>query len=154
MKDSAQVRRTAVGYLTRREYCPREMVDKLVSKGAVRAMAEAVVEELNAQDLISERRFAVEFIRARIRRGYGPVRIKYELMQRGVTEAMTQACLNDSNTNWIQQLAHVIEKKYATSAIDSFNEWSRRANFLKNRGFTTTQIKDVLGDHRGGRPLN
>lgn len=154
MKDIAQVRRAAVNYLSRREYCPREMVDKLVSKGADLEMAETVVQRLSDIGLICEERFAREFIRARVRQGYGPIRIEFELTRRGVAEHLASECLLDSNTNWNDQLERVIERKYRNRPIGNFNEWAKRANFLKNRGFTAEQINDTLGRYQGHHQLD
>ncbi len=148
MKDVAQVHRAAVNYLSRREYCQREMVDKLVSKGADFDIAENVVQQLSESGLICEHRFATEFIRARVRQGYGPVRIEFELTRRGVAEQLASECLYASNTNWNDQLARVVARKYRGSPVGSFNEWAKRANFLKSRGFTTEQINGTLGRYQ------
>ncbi len=148
MKDEKQVRQAAVKFLSRREYCPQEMVEKLVHKGAERHLAESVVDRLNASGLISEERFAREFIRVRARQGYGPIRIKYELIQRGVTEHLASDCLNELEFNWSAHAGRVIERKYLSSPVDSYNEWAKRANFLKYRGFTAEQINENLGRYR------
>ena len=134
--------------MSRREYCRQEMVEKLISKGARRELAESVVEQLSSSGLISEERFSKALIQVRIRQGYGPVRIKYELKQRGVADYLVTTCLAEWNDSWTEQLTRVIERKYGDRPANSFNEWAKRANFLKNRGFTTDQIHENLGKYR------
>ena len=148
MKELGEVRSKAVALLSRREYCRQEMVEKLISKGARREHAESVVEQLSSSSLISEERFSKALIRVRVRQGYGPVRIKYELTQRGVADDLATTCLAEWNDSWTQQLNRVIERKYGVRPANSFNEWAKRANFLKNRGFTTDQIHENLEKHR------
>lgn len=148
MKELGEVRSKAVALLSRREYCRQEMVEKLISKGARREHAESVVEQLSSSSLISEERFSKALIRVRVRQGYGPVRIKYELTQRGVADDLATTCLAEWNDSWTQQLSRVIERKYGDRPANSFNEWAKRANFLKNRGFTTDQIHENLEKHR------
>ena len=109
------------------------MVEKLISKGARREHAESVVEQLSTSGLISEERFSKALIQVRVRQGYGPVRIKYELTQRGVADDLATTCLAEWNDSWTQQLTRVIERKYGDRPANSFNEWAKRANFLKNR---------------------
>ena len=145
MKDITQVRQAALKYLSRREYCAREMVDKLVFKGAPRELAHSAVDRLCEQGMICEQRFAREFLRARVRKGYGPVRIEYELTQRGVAEHLASKCVGESSTDWREVLKRIVERKYHNRPATSFNEWAKRANFLKNRGFTAEQISESLG---------
>lgn len=148
MKELGEVRSKAVVFLSRREYCRQEMVGKLISKGARREHAESVVEQLSTSGLISEERFSKAFIQVRVRQGYGPVRIKYELIERGVADDLATTCLAEWNDSWNQQLTRVIERKYGNRPASSFNEWAKRANFLKNRGFTADQIHGSLEKYR------
>ncbi len=148
MQDAREVRARAIRFLSRRDYCRYEMLEKLVSKGAGREAAETVVDELSDSGLISEERFARELIRVRVRQGYGPVRIERELTHRGVADHLAAQCLQESEICWREQLERVIERKYRDSPVSGFNEWAKRANFLRGRGFTAEQIDESLGRYR------
>ncbi len=145
MNNAARVRVQALKFLSRREYSTRQMVDKLVGKGADQEVAQSVVAELTDAGIMSDERFAQAWLRVRTRQGYGPQKIEYELKRSGVAEHIVHACLNANDPIWIQQLNEVVERKYGNQVADSFKEWARRANQLRNRGFTATQIERVLG---------
>ena len=90
MKDISKIRASAVKFLSRREYCRQEMIQKLIGKGADSELAATVVEQLSDSGLINDERFARDLIQVRIRRGYGPVRIEHDLKQRGVADFLHQ----------------------------------------------------------------
>ncbi len=80
------VRRAAMDLLARREHTRKELARKLSKK--FRAVPEIVEEELDklkAEGLQSDARLAEVFIRSRVSRGQGPVKIKMELRARGWT---------------------------------------------------------------------
>ena len=69
-------RQVALGLLARREHAARELIIKLVGRGMPESEAEGLVNELVRRGLQSETRFVEEFVRSRIRRGAGPVKIR------------------------------------------------------------------------------
>ncbi len=145
MNDLEELHKRAVGLLSRREYCQQEMVRKLISKGADRVSAETVAERLSRSGWISDERFARELIRVRVGRGYGPVRIENELVQRGVDEHLASACLTECDIDWGEQIVRLVERKYRNVAAENYNAWAKRAAFLRTRGFTAEQIGESLG---------
>ncbi len=59
-----------------------------------REIAECVLAELSARDLLSDARFAQDYVRARIACGYGPERIYAELREWGIDNAIIQQCID------------------------------------------------------------
>ena len=149
MNDAAKVRVQALKFLSRREYSAKQMVDKLVGKGADLEVAYSVVADLSDAGIMSDERYAKEWLRVRMRQGYGPKKIEFELKRSGVAEHVICDCLNANDPIWTDRLQLVVERKYANQAVDSFKEWARRANQLRNRGYTATQIERVLGRYDG-----
>ncbi len=135
----------ALGYLSRREYCRYELVEKLVAKDFEREIALEVVRKLAKQDLVSDVRFARDLIRVRSRRGYGPLRIESELRRRGVDQELISNNVELQNENWQQKIEQVVAKKYGNRVIESHKDWVKRANFLKSRGFGDDLVHDALG---------
>ncbi len=39
--------------------------------------------------------------------------------------------------------------KYGETKPESYKEWAKRATSLANRGFTSEQVRQVLGDYDG-----
>ena len=71
-----EVRDLAVGYLTRREYGIEELKRKLLQRGIETGVAEQVIGELIDENLVSDQRFAEMYVRTRIRRLFGPLKIR------------------------------------------------------------------------------
>lgn len=138
-------RTAALRCLARREYCVKELVNKLAAKGFEREMAADIVADLAEQNLVNDGRFARTLMRVRADRGYGPFRIEYELRQRGVDLELISDSMDQLDENWKERLERLVAKKYGSRPVESSNDWMKRANFLRNRGFGTELINDVLG---------
>ena len=82
----AEVRDIAVRYLTRREYGIEELRQKLLQRGSDSAIAEKVVSELAEENLVSDQRFTEMYVRMRMRRLFGPLKIRGELRSRGISD--------------------------------------------------------------------
>ncbi len=149
MDSDTKVRNLAARFLARREYCRKELIEKLIAKGAQRPVAENCVDQLVQVDLVSDVRFAKSLIEVRIRKGYGPLRIADELRKRGVEADLISSCMDQSDAHWNNKLSELIMRKYGDSPIENFKQWAKRANFLRYRGFTSEQIQQTLGQYRG-----
>ena len=141
------LRRRALDLLARREHSVRELRDKLSSKLAGDADAiEAVLEALVAEGLLSDRRFAEDFIRAHRERGQGPLRITAELRQRGVADALVDELLDIGDAAWQAVARGARRKRFGDALPAAFAERARQARFLRGRGFTEEQVRRALGD--------
>ncbi len=85
MNDEAKVVRDAcLRLLTGRDHSKQELLQKLTVKGYDREIVLAVIDELAAEGWQDDLRYAKSYARSRILKGYGPVRIIYELRQNGI----------------------------------------------------------------------
>jgi regulatory protein len=84
------MKRSALRLLAYRERSRKELVDRL-GEGA-----EPVVDELARLGLQDDGRFAKEWTRGKAARLYGPVRVRRELLQRGVDEGVIEAVLEET----------------------------------------------------------
>lgn len=135
--------------LARRDHSRLELDRKLTERGFERAVVEHVLEDLIRDQLLEEDRFVESFIRGRLRKGQGPVRIRGELAQRGIDEASVNMALAEADCDWIALAAQVRIKRFGESAPGDFKERARQAKFLQYRGFESEQIRaalDVAGD--------
>jgi len=130
--------------LARREHGERELTEKLVAKGFEGDIATAVVDQLKTDSLVSDRRFVEVMIDNRIRRGYGPLRIRHELRERGIEPDLIDEWIDVNDPMWLDHLRRVCSKKFGTDAPADYRSWARQARFLQNRGFSTEQIHKVV----------
>jgi regulatory protein len=141
-----EARQIALKLLARREHTRGEIHGKLVAKGCAGAVADAVVSRLETERLLSDARFVESYLTARRARGYGPVRIREELRQRGVADGLIGQWLDVNGREWIDDLRRVRHKKFGARMPKSYSERAKQARFLQYRGFTTDQIQKILND--------
>ncbi len=83
-------------------------------------------------------------IRARRRRGYGPVRIRGELREKGVVDEVIERWLDVGSHDWTEEVKRVRQRKYGAGMPKNMSERAKQARFLQYRGFTFDQIQQAL----------
>ncbi|NJN46579.1 MAG: regulatory protein RecX [Candidatus Competibacteraceae bacterium] len=142
----AEIRRTAIQLLTRREHTVLELQHKLAQRGFAAPDIDNVLAELISEDLINEERFAEVYAHSRADKGYGPLRISRELRERGVSEDIVTAVLSGFDDFWMPKLAALQRKRFGAELPRDIAGQAQQARFLRYRGFTLEQIKTVLRD--------
>jgi regulatory protein len=99
---------------------------------------------LAEERLQDDDRFADSYIRYRAGSGFGPVKIKIELNQRGVEEFVTGAAMDRLAINWPELSRAAWQKKFKGAAND-YKERAKQARFLQYRGFSGDHISFLLG---------
>uniref|UniRef100_UPI0032B1DE3B regulatory protein RecX n=1 Tax=Alcanivorax profundi TaxID=2338368 RepID=UPI0032B1DE3B len=96
----SELRQRAVSLLARRDHARRELETKLRSKVGDHPALAAVIEWCEEHGFIDDRRFAGFFVRSRIDRGQGVLRIRQELQQRGVASELIESALQETEVDW------------------------------------------------------
>jgi regulatory protein len=143
-QSAASVRLAAMNLLARREHSELELRRKLASRGFEPALIDAAIASLLADRLLDDARFTEAYIRYRRSRGYGPVRIRQELKERGVSDELLADFINERDALWREQVAEVHSKRFSGESPADYKERARQARFLQYRGFTHEQIQRVL----------
>jgi regulatory protein len=140
-----QIEAVCLRLLARREHSRRELLDKLALRGFKRDEVEPVIDEITERDWQNDERYTECYVRQRIQSGYGPIRIRYELQQRGIGEVDldTQA---EEQGGWQNLLLDVYCNKYDDEKSLSQNEWLKRSRFLQQRGFSGEMIKRLFAE--------
>ena len=134
-------RAAALRLLARREHTRRELSDKLRRRGHDAAAVEQALGELSDEGLLDEARFAEAFVRSRIERGQGPVRIAEEMRRRGVGGEAIDAALEAAEVDWIALARRVREHRFGAALPEQRRELARQSRFLQQRGFTAEQVR-------------
>lgn len=148
--DYADIKAIALRYLAMREHSQKELVDKIQAKGFAKPDILPVLAELAEQGWQSDARYAESYARFRIRKGFGPLAIAYELQQHGIKGVDLDAIMGDLADSWLALLVQVYAKKYRPGSAGaerlSRNEWAKRGRFLLQRGFSGESVATLL-DH-------
>jgi regulatory protein len=141
-----QIEAVCLRLLARREHSRRELLNKLALRGYQRDEAEPVLATLAERDWQNEGRYTECYVRQRIQNGYGPMRIKYELQQRGIDDADLDAQAEEQAGGWQNLLLDVYNGKYGDDKSVTQAEWLKRSRFLQQRGFSGEMIKRLFSE--------
>ncbi|HEY4713138.1 MAG TPA: regulatory protein RecX [Aquirhabdus sp.] len=129
----ARLRGLAFAMLGRREHSAQELKQKLLDLEADPVEVEAIVEEFKAQQYQSDQRMADMIVRANVRKGRGPARVKQTLRERHVAPELAQENLEE--TDWLAMARALREKKFGAELPTEAKEKARQLRFLQYRGF-------------------
>ena len=142
--EAKTIRIKAMDLLARREHSVKELLRKLCERYEETELIADVVRQLSEDNLVSDSRFAEMYIRSRIGRQFGPVKIKNDLRERGVSEDKIRFALNKANQDWLQLIQELSEKKYGKALPSEAKETAKRMRFFQSRGFDTDCIRSVF----------
>lgn len=136
----------ALRLLARREHGRRELYGKLTRKGLNPEAVDRVLDALESAGSLSDERYAQGFVRERLERGWGRDRIYAELMQRGITETLAEAALEEQSgrEDWRERMEAVRRKKFGPDKPGDYEQRARQARFLQYRGFPMDQIRSLI----------
>ena len=142
-----ELRAFAYRLLGRREYGVFELRQRLVHKwpGAegIESLAEELTDALVEENLLSDERFVESFVRSRLARHQGPLKIRAELRGKGVDDALIAGELDGRGAEWVESAAQWLRRQHAGPVdFDARKKLYRR---LANRGFSHEQAMQAIG---------
>lgn len=143
------VRRTAMDLLARREHGRVELTRKLRQRGAPDELIDTALDRLTEEGLLSESRY-LSFVSYRARSGYGPMRIREELGQRGLQRPDIELALRESGIDWQEQLTDTWRRKFSGHLPIDARERAKQGRFLAYRGYSMEMINRLFS----GRSLD
>lgn len=122
-----------------------EVKQKLYSLGIFRNEAEELISRLIEEDYLNEERFAAAYASGKSRNnGWGRIRIRHELEQKGVSHyCIRKALLSLDESEYLAGFQRVADKKWRAlqSEKDIFVKKSKWRQYLLQRGFEHSIIK-------------
>ncbi len=141
-----QARQAALKLLVRREHSVFELCQKLLLRDIPIDIAETAVRLLAQDGSQSDARFTEMYVRTRVGRGYGPLRIGAELRERGVDAELIEGELQAWQGLWSQRAEQARCKRFGRKRPSDWTERARQARFLQYRGFSAEQVRALLND--------
>ncbi|HAT3856118.1 TPA: recombination regulator RecX [Legionella pneumophila] len=135
---------SALRLLSRREYSAMELCDKLKQKGFNLKDVQNALNECKRLGYQSDERYVESYIRARIHQGYGPLKIRQELKNKGIDPDLIQSVLHQEKDNWVNYALRAWEKKFKRQDDFSYSEMQKQHRFLLYRGFDRDVISKVF----------
>ncbi|MET4694839.1 regulatory protein RecX [Endozoicomonas lisbonensis] len=138
------VRRAAMDLLARREHSYAELSYKLRKRFPPERIENAL-QRLVDEGLQSDERFTEAYVYSRSNKGYGPARIRNELIQKGVSQNLLANYLFDDDEKWFSEASRLKDKKIGEQKKLSPKDRMKVYRFLAQRGFLSSHINACLG---------
>jgi regulatory protein len=138
----------ALRILARRDHTRHELVVKLRRKGFGHAAIAAALERCQALGYLDDAKTARVIAGHLVGRGYGPLRVRQALMQKGLDEKLVASALDccGDEAAQVDNARHMLKKR-ATRLGRESDLWKRRQaayRFLAGRGFTGSVINKAI----------
>ncbi len=131
-------------YLARREHSRVELRGKLLPHVQEGEDVEAVLDELEKRNWLSDARAAEQMLNAK-RPRFGSQRIAHELRQKGIAENLIGGFIPQLKETELDAAREVWRRKFGTPPQDQ-KEKARQVRFLQSRGFDLDVVFKVLRD--------
>ena len=132
------IRLKIMDFLSRREHSSREILNKMSNRVESKEMLLDSIKELIEDGLLSDERFAESYFQSRKNKGYGPLRIRNELKQRGIGDQLFFTLSNE--VNWHKYALEALRKKINGDLPTETKYVLKLKRFLNYRGFDFQDI--------------
>lgn len=136
------MRAFAFRLLGRREYSVFELDRRIRQKWPEASGVQDLLDALVEENLLSDERFTESFVRFRIQRYQGPLKIKAALRTKGVSDYLISRELEVRSDEWLDLAIQWLDRQNI-GEID-FNARKKYYRRLVSRGFTHSQAMDAL----------
>jgi regulatory protein len=141
-KPELSLRVRAMRYLARREHSRVELQQKLQPHVQEGENLDAVLDELEKRNWLSDARATTQWVDAK-RGRFGTQRIAHELRQKGIPENLISDALPQLKETELDAAREVWQRKFGVSPHDA-KEKAKQVRFLQSRGFSMDVIFKVL----------
>ncbi len=144
-----RAREKAYHLLSYRQRSSSELSERLLRKGIPRHTVNRVIDRLSELQMIDDESFARNFAAARLRsKGYGPVRVRGELIRKGISRDIIESTLDEAYENAsLDELALAAATRILHRLIKEPDPGKRRkklTSYLTRRGFSFDQMGKAL----------
>ena len=150
MKEVKDFKERAMKMCSCREYCRKEVLDRLIKWGCTSSEARDIVDYLVAHFFIDESRYAQAFVNDKLRIGkWGRKKIAYHLRLQNIDKEIIADMFSAIDENeYLQMMIDVLQKKFKTMRLRE-NIFETKANlyrFAASRGFEPEIANDLISD--------
>ena len=143
---ASELRAFAYRLLGRREYSVFELGQRIRQKWhaaeGIDELSEELLQALQGENLLSDERFVESFVRSRVGRHQGPLKIRAALRDKGVSDALVSDELEAYSDQWTGLATEWLSRQLSGPIdYDLKKKFYRR---LASRGFTHSQAMDAM----------
>lgn len=139
----------ALNYISYSDRFSKEVSKRLKREGFTKEEIDSTIERLKKYGYVDDRKTAEEFIRSKVSKGWGPERIKIELIRREISEEEAENLVKTifSEFNEKEIIIKLTEKFLKSKRGKNIKE--KLVSFLFRKGFSYDKIIDVIEEIEG-----
>ena len=138
----AKIRSAAMDLLTGREFSRAELAKKLDKRFDSDPAISGELDRLQQEGLQSDERFVESFVRSQLNKCRGPIRIRADLRQRGISEGQWRDALE--GINWHELAEQRRSRKFGEVLPTEPSERARQMRHLAAQGFPESVVRDLF----------
>lgn len=145
-EEQMKVTEHALNLLSYRQRSQKEIITALNRKGYEESYIQHTVEYLKKNKFIDDYAYAKSFIADKLNlNGYGSVRIKFELMKKGISKDIIEATLNlDEDEEYEIAMEIAVKKFKSYKDQDKSSIYRKLGGFLQRKGYSFDIVSKVL----------
>lgn len=144
LDSTSDIENCALRLLAQRDHTRGELLRKLLQRGFIESAINPVLNQLETQGFINEPQFAEHYIAERMKKGFGVLRIRGELREKGLSGTLIEQAFEPVKNEWAECIAAAHQRRFGNTAPTDRADYGRRARFLEQRGFPTDLIVRIL----------
>ena len=140
----------AIRLLGPRDHSVAELTKKLRQREHEEEAIDTCIQELIEANYVNDKRYAELYVEQRIEKGFGPLKIRAKLYERGIDASLTRRAMDIIRPDWTELAAHLIHKRFNAEDIVDTNQRTvgRIARFVQGRGFSAGDVARGLKQAR------
>lgn len=145
IRESAEISATlekAYNILAHGLYTRKEIRERLLRKKCNPHIVDKVIKKLISLNYLNDEKYLEEYLNYAKVKGYGPKKIKSELIKKGINDKLISTIIFDNQENNISVQVDKLLKKYVNYNYQK--KYQKIYNHLIVLGYSSSLIKDVL----------
>lgn len=147
MAELNKLRATALAWMGRQEYYEHKFRQKLKQNEATDEQIELIVEEFCQNNWLSEQRYCDYFVRSRINKGQGKMRIRADARQKRLDEDCLNQSLGENEVDWFELACATYDKRFGDKPIADMKDKAKRLRFMQYRGFSMDEVNHAMAQN-------
>jgi regulatory protein len=142
-----EVKKSALRFLSVRSHSSQELYRKLLKKKFSSEIIEKVLSDLLSLGYLNDRKFAEQYFNELVGKLFGPLKIKNEMIKRGIAKEIIDEVLSDYFNNDEMQkdvIQKLLSKNKFPKKITYRNDLQKLYNHLISRGFSPEVVMECL----------
>jgi regulatory protein len=146
MRQPLSLKGRALSLLSRREHSRKELSQKLLAHAESEQQLEAVLDEMEKLNFLSDVRF-IESVVHRKGQRFGLMKLRQELSGHGLDTDKVKEALEGAKATEYERALAVWKRKFSSPPVD-LSEKAKQIRFLTTRGFSGDIVRKIVSTSR------